>query len=384
MEGTITDPTGAVIPGAQVQAASGEKATSDPTGHYVLPCIPAISTAITAQAEGFATGTARATGRLGGTVRANLQLPIASVQTDVQVNADATGIDSDQSADTTLLGTNQVQQLPDDPDDLLQELQILPSNGGGSPESTTFVVNGFQNPTAMPPKSSIASIRINPDPFSPGYEGPTFQGGRVEITTKPGADKFHGALFFTDSDGSFNATDPFSVTATPASKRRYGFELTGPIVSRKSDFALALEKRDINEFNVVNAVTLDASGNQTPLHETVAAPQQLWIGSARGDWQLTPKDVASLSFAANVNSLGNLGVGGLTLPEAGYSSLTSEYDLRFINTQPVNSNFLHETRIGYSWKLTRANASFRSSLPSGGRLFRWGWSHQPESPRPRA
>ena len=158
VEGTITDPTGAVIPGAQVQAASGEKATSDPTGHYVLPCIPAISTAITAQAEGFATGTARATGRLGGTVRANLQLPIASVQTDVQVNADATGIDSDQSADTTLLGTNQVQQLPDDPDDLLQELQILASNGGGSPESTTFVVNGFQNPTAMPPKSSIASI----------------------------------------------------------------------------------------------------------------------------------------------------------------------------------------------------------------------------------
>src|ERR1700679_2793868 len=160
------------------------------------------------------------------------------------------------------LNTEQVQQqLADDPDDLIQQLQIMGSSGGGAPESTTFVVDGFQNASAMPPKNSIASIRVNPDPNSPEYEGPTFQGGRVEITTKPGADKVHGALFFTDSDGMFNATDPFSLTATPASKQRYGFELSGPITSKKSDFSLALEKRDINEFHVVNAITVDTNGN---------------------------------------------------------------------------------------------------------------------------
>jgi hypothetical protein len=159
-------------------------------------------------------------------------------------------------------------------------------------------------------------------------------------------------LFFTDSDGIFNATDPFSVTATPASKQRYGFELSGPVITKKSDFSLALEKRDINEFNVVNAITLDTNGNQTPLHETVAAPQRLWIGSARGDWQVSSRDVATLSFAANVNNLGNQGVGGLTLPEAGYSSLMGEYDLRLTNTKTFNANLLHETRIGYTWKHT--------------------------------
>jgi hypothetical protein len=142
------------------------------------------------------------------------------------------------------------------------------------------------------------------------------------------------------------------VTATPASKQRYGFELSGPVITKKSDFSLALEKRDINEFNVVNAITLDTNGNQTPLHETVAAPQRLWIGSARGDWQVSSRDVATLSFAANVNNLGNQGVGGLTLPEAGYSSLMGEYDLRFTNTQTFNANLLHETRIGYTWKRT--------------------------------
>jgi len=36
-------------------------------------------------------------------------------------------------------------------------------------------------------------------------------------------------------------------------------------------------------------------------------------------------DTATLSFAANINNLGNEGVGGLSLQEAGYSSVTSEY-----------------------------------------------------------
>ena len=102
----------------------------------------------------------------------------------------------------------------------------------------------------------------------------------------------------------------------------------------------------------MNAVTLDASGNQTPLHETVAAPQQLWdrFGSRRlaaytqgcrepflrGQCQQFRQSGCRRSHSAG---------GWLLQPY-------QRYDLRFINTQTVNSNFLHETRIGYSWKLT--------------------------------
>ena len=89
---------------------------------------------------------------------------------------------------------------------------------------------------------------------------PPYQGGRVEIFTKPGRDSLHGALFFTDSESGLNATDPFAVSATPAGKRRYGFEFGGPIRKQKSDFFIALERRDIQEFNVVNAVVLECRG----------------------------------------------------------------------------------------------------------------------------
>ena len=353
IEGVVTDPSGAVIPGAQVQAQDGEKTTSDPQGQFVLGCVPAGETTLHAQADGFAPATATASAQPGQTAHVTLTMSMAEVETEVRVTSDAsTPLDTDHGAGTTALSAGDIQQLPDDPDDLLEQLQLLASAGSGASGAATIVVNGFQNGSAMPPKSSIASIRVNPDPIAPEYERENHGGGRIEITTKPGTDRLHGALYFTDSNSIFNATDPFSVTATPAGKQRYGFELGGPLIAKKSGFALALEKRDIDEFAVVNAATLDANLNQVPEQDTVAAPQRLWIASARGDWQATEKNIATLSYSANVNNRGNQGVGGLTLEDAGYYSLVAEYDLRFNNSYAVNPNLLHETRIGYTWKRT--------------------------------
>ena len=352
VEGNIRDTTGAVIPNAQVQTTDGKSTSTDSAGHFLLLCVPETSTTVTAQADGFAPGTATTIRQSNAVAHVDIQLQVARVETEVEVGDDATAMDTDHGAGTRSLNTQDVRQLSDDPDDFLRELQSLAASGGGMPGLALVTVDGFQNASALPPKGSIASIRINPDMFSAEYESAPYFGGRIEIFTKPGADPFHGALFLTDSDGSFNATDPFSVTATPAGKRRYGFELSGPVVPKKIDFSLALEKRDIDEFNVVNAVTLDANGNQTPLQQTVAAPQRLWIASSRNDWQVNPNDTATLSFSANVNRLGNQGVGGLTLAEAGYSSLVSEYDLRLHNTLTLGPNRLHETRIGYTWKRT--------------------------------
>ncbi len=340
VEGQVLDPNGNAVAGALVTAGNGEQANTDSAGRFAFACVPA-GAALTAEAAGFEAATATAAPQL------ELRLPVARVETTVQVGEDKTAIDADHGAGTRTLDAKDLSGLADDPDDFQRELQILAASSGGIPGGAKITVDGFQNGSALPPKDSIASVRVNPDLFSSEYEDPPFGGGRIEIFTKPGAATYHGALFLTDSDGSFNATDPFSVVATPAAKRRYGFELSGPIVQKKSDLSLALEKRDIDEFNIVNAVNLAG-----PLHQTVSAPQRLWIASARADWQATEKDVAVLSFAARSNNLGNQGVGGLTLLEAGYGSLQTEYDLRFSNTQTINPNLLHETHIGYTWKRT--------------------------------
>jgi hypothetical protein len=353
VQGIVTDQTGAAIAGAELSASGGLHTVTDEAGHYTLRCIQQTSGEIAIRANGFASSQISVSRLSNGLAHIDIQLQVAQVETSAVVQDDPTSMDVDHGVGTRTLMSADIQQLADDPDDLLRQVQALAAGGGGIPGSALVTVDGFQNGSALPPKSSIASIRINPDMFSGEYEAAPYLGGRIEILTKPGADPFHGSLFFTDSDGSFNATDPLSLTATPAGKRRYGFELSGPVVPKKIDFAMGLEKRDIDEFNVVRAVTLGASGNPSPFQQTVEAPQRLWIASARQDWQTSTKDIATLSFSANVNSLRNQGIGGLALPDAGYSSQVSEYDLRLNNTLTLSPNMLHETRAGFTWKQTR-------------------------------
>jgi hypothetical protein len=354
VEGAVLDPTGAALPHAAIAAGNGTATTTDATGHYVFPCLAAGTAHLTATAPGFSAKDLPLHARAGQTLHLDFHLALATVNTNVEVGDDNNGasLDSDHGIGTHTLTQKDVAQLADDPDDFKRELQILAAANGGAPGAARITVDGFQNSSALPPKASIARIVTAPDMFSAEYDEPPYAGGRVEIYTKPGASKIHGALFLTDSEGPFNANDPFSTVATPASRRRYGFELSGPVTKTRSDFFLALEKRDINEFNIVNAITLDANTNQAAFHQTVSAPQRLWIASARADWQVTPSDVFTASFAANTNNLTNQGIGGLVLPSAGYDSTVSEYDLRFTNTQTISINLLHETHAAFTWKDT--------------------------------
>jgi hypothetical protein len=363
VEGSALDPSGAVIRGARIQVVGGTSTSTNGAGRYELTCLQPGTMHLTASADGFSLAQTTVQMRVGETEHIDFHLQIARVETDVNVNeSDITNLDADQGIGTHTLTQRDIQQIADDPDDFKRELEVLAAANGGVPGQARITTDGFQNSSALPPKSSIARIVTAPDMFSAEYDAPPYAGGRVEIFTKPGDDALHGAVFLTDSDGAFNATDPFSTVATLASKHRYGFELGGPIVKAKSDYFLALEKRDISEFNIVNATTLDANESLVSLHQTVPAPQHLWIASTRGDLQVTKSDVLAILFSANTNSLSNQGIGGLVVKDAGYDSTVSEYDLRLTNTQSISSNLLHETHAAWTWKDT-AQAPL-STVPS--------------------
>jgi hypothetical protein len=352
LRGTVLDPSGAAVEGADVvlQAATQEQTTTDRHGSFSFHCAGDSPYQITVHANGFAESQVEGRGSRNITV----SLRIAEVHTVVEVGENSgVSVDADHGAGTHTLSAEDLQGMADDPDDFKRQLQILAASSGGAPGQAIITVDGFQNSSTLPPKSSIASIRVNPDMFSAEYDRPPYEGGRVEIFTKPGRDSLHGALFFTDSDSVFNATDPFALSATPAGKRRYGFELGGPIRKQKSDFFLALERRDIDEFNVVNAVVLNSQGDQVPLSQSISAPQRLWIGSVRTDWQLNPKNMLAATYSANVNDSNNVGSGGLVLAEAGYNSTVSEQNLRLTDVFTISPTLLHETHLGFTWKSTR-------------------------------
>ncbi len=277
------------------------------------------------------------------------------VQTIVDVPEDPSASLSTSATNTGATQTisgKQLSTLADDPDDLLRELQQLSAASGGAPSAATVAVDGFENgegTTHLPPKSSIAYIKVNPDLFSAEYRNPPFGGGRIEVYTKPGQTAYHGALFLTNSSSWMNARDPFATSAGTIGKQRYGFELTGPLRKKGSDFSLNLEHRTIDNIGVVNAITVDGTGNLTPLLQDVPTPQHLWVGNARVDWQLGPKNTFIASFNNYNNDRLNQGVGGNSLAETGYERADYDYNLHLTDVTTISPKIMHEARLGFEW-----------------------------------
>jgi len=348
LSGTVRDTTQALLPGATVVLDGRRQVVSRSDGGFEFACVTDGRHRLRASAEGFAALDATVTAPHADDVRLVLKLKDVETQVDVSA-ANGAATNASSSGPSQTIAGDRLQSLADDPDDLKRELQQLAAVGGGSPSNTTISVDGFQGSSALPPKSSIAYIEVNPDQFSAQFREPPFDGARVEIYTKPGQKTYHGALFATNGSPWENARDPFSVSSSPIGKQRYGFELEGPVRKTGSDFALTLEHRSIDNFAVVDAITLDGAGNEVATTQSVAAPQRLWLGTARLDWQLGPKNTFIATYSANVNHLQNVGVGGESLAETGYDSGTYEHMVRASDITTVSTHLMHEARLSLRW-----------------------------------
>ena len=342
--GTILDPTKALIPGVTLSLDAASQTISGSDGRFRFPCVSAGKHRLAAAAAGFGTVEQDVLSPRSAAIIITL-VPAVETELDVDANDPSAAISSNSAGPTQTLAGKDLQRLADDPDDLLRELQQLAAATGGNPANITIAVDGFQGTSAVPPKSSIAYIKINPDQYAAEYREPPFEGGRVEVYTRPGQKTYHGALFLTNGSPFENARDPFSTSKAAIGKQRYGLELSGPVRKQGSDFALTLEHRIIDNFAVVDAVTLDSNGNSVPSSANVATPQHLWLATARIDWQLGPKNTFIGSYSANANDLENLGVGGVSLAETGYNSGTYEHLFRVSDITTVSPHLMHEARL---------------------------------------
>jgi hypothetical protein len=348
LAGSVRDSTGALIPGATITLDAAGAATSDSAGQFRVACLAPGSHRLSATAPGFADRALSVVTPHPSPL--NLVLALAAVDTTLNVAADS-GPETSPTASgpSQTISGNRLQSLADDPDDLLRELQQMATAAGGSPASAAISVDGFysgDNNNTLPPKSSIAYIKVNPDLFSAEYRNPPFGGGEIQVYTKPGQSTFHGALFATNGSPWMNARDPFSTSRAALGKQRYGFELTGPLLKKGADFVLNLEHRSIDNFSVVNALSLDASGDLTAVLQNVPAPQRLWIGLAKTSWQLGPKNTFIVSFDAWHKHQENFGAGGTTLAEAAYDSEKYDNNLHLTDVTTVSPKLMHEARLG--------------------------------------
>jgi Carboxypeptidase regulatory-like domain/TonB dependent receptor len=366
LQGEVKDQAGALIVGAKVELVGAEgsarAAISDAAGRFRFGELRAGEYQLKVSAQGFAVHEEPVDLRDTATARIAVTL-YPTIKESLTIDGDETerSLDPERAAGAQRLADRELQALPDDPDQLAEQLQRLATSSGGAPGQAVVTVDGFQAGGRLPPKSAIREVRINPNIFSAEYDTPPFRGGRIEVTTKPAADGFHGAGFFNYNGAALNARDPFAPQRAQNQTRRYGLQFGAPIVKKRAGFFLDLEQRDIDEAATVNAVILDEALRPATLAANVAAPKRLLIGSSRVDWQLNQSHTLAVRYDYNRNRLDNQGAGGFNLPERGFATRQTEQNLRFTETAVINEKIVNDLRVGITFNRLTQRAD--SDLP---------------------
>jgi hypothetical protein len=351
VRGQVTDPSGALVPGATVsltdEAGKAFSVQTGASGAYELKAVPAGSYTLAAVANGFETfvqlGFEVAAGR---PVLQNIALTIAVERQNVTVSDQGTSVNtsSDNNASQLVIKGAGLDALSDDPDELQNELSALAGPAAG-PNGGQIYIDGFSG-GQLPPKSSIREIRVNQNPFSAQYDKLGY--GRIEILTKPGTDKLHGTLMMNGNDSAFNSLNPF-VTSEPPYYSTFMMGNVGGSLSKKASFFVSVFRRSQQDNTIVNADTsLDASGNPVAFTGAYGNPRQRLDISPRIDVQLTANNTLTARYGFSQSSETGDGVGQLALESQAYNNSSTQHDFQLSDTQILGNNAVNETLFEYT------------------------------------
>lgn len=349
LRGVVTDPSGAVVPNATVQARGPveRRARTSGAGEYRFPALPAGVYELRITARGFP-ALARRGVVVNGPTEFDARLLLAVEKQTVRVDDEAgrVGTEPEANGGAVTMRARQIAALSDDPDELALQLQALAGPAPG-PDGGQLFVDGFSG-AAIPPKASIREIRINANPFSPEYDRPGFS--RIEIFTKPGSEAFHAQAFTQFNDRALNSRNPLLTSATrpPYRVQFYGVDLGGPALKNRASFTLSAEHRRIGENALIQATTLDgriSEGVETPQRRTSVAP--------RVDFAITPKHTVSARFQNLTSAYENQGVGNFNLPSRAYRERATDRVAQITGTAMPGPRSVNETRVQWTHSDTR-------------------------------
>ncbi len=275
LEGTVSDPTGRVIVGASVKAvAAGTSLTQEQqtnsNGYYRFPGLAVGSYTITTSSSGFRTSVIESVIlQVGQTRTLDINLPVGAAAEKVEVNASTSPSDRSSAEASTVIRTDQIENLPNNGRDWASFTLLAPfaqDDGGGDQRTIRFAGrarddNNFQfdgvdaggiqeqaqkSQTRLQiSQDAIEEYRVNSALYDAEYG--TQAGGQVNVVTKSGTNDYHGTAFGYLRNSVFDARNfnDFDLNGNPVippfRMGQYGMSFGGPIVKKKLFFFLNYE-----------------------------------------------------------------------------------------------------------------------------------------------
>jgi hypothetical protein len=220
VEGTVVDASGAVLPGATVEATATSgvlvSTTTDAAGFYRFLALPPGTYEVTATLTGFSTQKrANITVALGQILRVDLTLAPGGVQEQIQVAADAPLIDVKQSARAVNIRGEYIEKLPKGRDFSSLITQAPGANeeaklggfsiDGASAAENRFVIDGTETTNVQNGMSGknlivdfVDEVQVKSSGYAAEYGGAT--GGVVNVITRSGGNQLRGnaGLYFAN------------------------------------------------------------------------------------------------------------------------------------------------------------------------------------------
>ncbi len=359
LTGTVADATGAVLPNASIHLSlanrtRGTDAHTDREGHFSF-ALPPGTYVLEVGAPDFVPYTSRRL-TLGPDrpVQLSVHLAVAGLAETIEAEGEGARDPRGPGAAHVFEGKS-LDLLSDDDATLLRQLRALGGGGSGG-SGLQILVNGFSG-GQLPPKSSIRSIRINGNEYSAYYDSPGF--GRIEVQTKPGADKFHGGLRLSGTDQPLNARNPYARTPVPYNEFLNDGNLNGPL-GKKTSFFISEQVELFANNAAVDAI--DPTDVTRGISEAFPAPQRTQIYSLRLDRQFSPNHFGYFRDQWSQTHIANGGIDPLVLPSAAFSLNTLTNTLQAADTQILGAHAVNETRFQYL--RTRVHQTPNSNAPS--------------------
>ncbi len=259
LRGTVSDPSGAVVPGATVTLTNkdtnqNQTATTDASGIYTFNSLGPANYSLAVTATGFKVKTlsqVQITPEQANTI--NVTMEVGAAAQTVTVTSVTRGLPTDTGTLSATISSNQIQHMPSFNRDVFQLAQLTPGvfgdgsqgsgggaynlpgnqgpggtgngsggifqteNGpqvqalGGQYETNGISIDGISTTSAVwggtsiitPSEDSVEDLHVVSNSYD--AENGRFSGAQIQVTTKSGTNQVHGSAFFKASRPGLNA-----------------------------------------------------------------------------------------------------------------------------------------------------------------------------------
>jgi len=261
--GVVTDPSGSVIPNAKVTVTNVATNISSETvtaqdGSYQVLSLQIGSYKVSVEATGFRkTVTDAQKLEINASIKIDVKLEVGATTETVQVEANASGVETVNAMIANSVTANQIVSLPLNGRNVMSLATLMPgvvpntqySTAGGTafsvagarPDSVTFMLDGGNNNNLLnnglvlnPNPDAVEEFKILTSNFAPEFGR---NAGVVSVVTKSGTNDFHGSAYDYLRNGDLNANtffnNEFGLQRDTLKRNQFGATIGGPVLLPK-------------------------------------------------------------------------------------------------------------------------------------------------------